>query len=69
MRFKLEIQLGNDAMKTRRHIREALQSVRAQLVTRGPPAGIIRDVNGSSVGAWTFLPNSKSEGANVPLDD
>ena len=49
--FTLAITLGNDAMKTRTDINRALREVIAQN-KRGVSGGIIRDVNGNTVGEW-----------------
>lgn len=59
MKFVLEIELGNDAMRTRQHIAEALKKVASKLTTF--PTGQIRedeqslrDVNGNRVGFFGF---------------
>ena len=54
MTFTLKIKLGNDAMRTGSHIAGALRAVTANLfrpLHRGD-SGIIRDINGNTVGEW-----------------
>ena len=52
--FKLEIQLGNDAMRTPANVSAALKEV-CHRMPKGAEAGIIRDVNGNTVGSWEFV--------------
>ncbi len=61
MRFTLEIELGNDAMRSGAHLETALHQigtrVRAALpgvITR-EDEGRIRDVNGNTVGSWKVV--------------
>lgn len=52
-KFTLEIELGNDAMRTYQDIREVLQMVTKG--RHGPKIGDgnnIRDLNGNTVGRW-----------------
>lgn len=58
MKFELEIELGNDAMKTPRNVGRALKEVAAKLTregfgqkcANGTCAESIRDINGNTVG-------------------
>jgi hypothetical protein len=62
MKFELEIELGNDAMKTPRHVRQALQEVITKLkadgfgqkCANGTCAESIRDQNGNTVGYYKY---------------
>lgn len=62
MKFRLEIELGNDAMRDTDHVSNALKSV-AKLLDYNDVAdcdklsdydrkGLIRDDNGNTVGKW-----------------
>jgi hypothetical protein len=53
MKFKLEISLGNDAMKSSEDIIGALKYVEAKLQRNSE--GKILDLNGNSVGKWEFV--------------
>ena len=50
-RFRLVIDLGNDEMRTRKHIAGALRSV-AYKLENGHESGKIRDENGNTVGEF-----------------
>jgi hypothetical protein len=60
MTFKLEIELGNDAMRSRVHVADALQHVarglhvayRTEKEFRNETGRKIFDINGNSVGTW-----------------
>lgn len=57
MRFTLEIELGNDAMRTPADLAGALQDLAGDLENApgtepAPSAGVIRDMNGNRVGHW-----------------
>ena len=54
MRFTLEIQLGNDAVQTSADIAEILRRVSSQ-VSIADETDTIRDINGNTVGRWTFV--------------
>lgn len=54
MRFKLEIELGNDAMQTPMDVAMALTSLADRLTASPPTEGVIRDENGNPVGRWSF---------------
>lgn len=55
--FKLKIRLGNAAMESPTDVRVALQTVIQKLQdAAGQQTGIIRDLNGNTVGQWTFIP-------------
>lgn len=56
--FRIEIELGNDAMRTDAHIAQKLRelaktSVMANLANNGEERKI-RDANGNTVGKWGF---------------
>jgi hypothetical protein len=56
-KFTLEITLGNDAMRTRTDIEQALRELGQNLRYMSDPpesgdSGKIMDVNGNSVGKW-----------------
>ena len=54
--FKLEIELGNDEMRLRRHVATALRDVANSIgANRTAKYGRIRDVNGNTVGKWEFV--------------
>lgn len=56
-KFTLEIQLGNDAMKTPAHVADALAKVTKQvphiIMLKGGTVKIL-DENGNSVGSWKY---------------
>ena len=56
MTFTLTIELGNDAMQTRRDIESALRKIGQLKYMSDPPAegddGKIMDENGNTVGKW-----------------
>lgn len=52
MIFKLEIQMGNDAMRDERDIASALIRLSDTLVQGESRGGGVRDANGNGVGAW-----------------
>lgn len=54
MRLVLEIRLGNDAMQDGRDVIRALRGLIEREVFETDQAGIIRDLNGNSVGAWSY---------------
>lgn len=49
--FKLEIEIGNDAMQTTDDVADALRDV-LLVLDNGGTYGIIRDLNGNTVGRW-----------------
>jgi len=55
-RFVVEIELGNEAMATPRDIAEALTRLAERLkqIDGDPGEGVIRDINGNTVGRYTF---------------
>ncbi len=59
MRFTLEIELGNEAMRTFDHVADALYGVRQLMQGLDEPdspcSSIIRDVNGNTVGMWEVV--------------
>lgn len=56
MKFKLEIELGNDAMQSGRDVADALNNVAFQLqdvtMRLEEMGGMVVDENGNTVGAW-----------------
>lgn len=69
MRLVIEIEMGNDAMKTGTHAGTALLDlaghIRHEIGRREPTyrdEGKIRDVNGNTVGFWRFDPSPGDEG-------
>lgn len=61
MKFKIDIELGNDAMQTECHVAALLSEVAKKLRSRvirlssdvgDYPSGALRDVNGNKVGNW-----------------
>lgn len=50
--FKLKVELGDDAMRTRADVIEALEEV-CGAVDGGGLTGAVRDLNGNTVGRWT----------------
>ena len=52
-KFTLEIEMGNDAMRTPLQVSAAIGIVRTAIAA-GRSDGIIRDVNGNTVGRWGF---------------
>jgi hypothetical protein len=58
--FKLEIQLGNAAMRSSEDVAAALRAV-SEKVDAGDTAGIVRDANGNTVGRWTLQNGRRDE--------
>jgi hypothetical protein len=58
--FRLEIKLGNDAMQTPGDVSNALRDAAIKLGSfgdwNGDDSGIIRDLNGNTVGTWEVTP-------------
>jgi len=56
MKFALEIEMGNEAMRTRAHLATALREAAKQVAVDGRAGsdGIIRDINGNTVGYWNL---------------
>ena len=58
MRFTIDIELGNDAMRSRNHVANALRKIADKLIDAEIHAlhieqsGKIMDLNGNSVGLW-----------------
>lgn len=61
MKFRLEIELGNDAMRTGADVADALRGVahRIDSLSETPkemgPAGMVYDANGNAVGDWVVV--------------
>jgi len=51
--FSLHIRLGNDGMRTREDVADVLH-LACTLVLIGSDTASIRDVNGNTVGRWTY---------------
>jgi hypothetical protein len=54
--FKLEIEIGNDAMQTPEDIARALRIVALNLEIKGAYNGLIIDGNGNCSGRFEFIP-------------
>jgi len=53
--FSIKIELGNDAMRTRRDVVRVLRELAATIDDGSKrEEGKIRDANGNSVGSWSF---------------
>lgn len=52
MKFVLEIELGNDAMRSCYHVAKALHDITKRLKDTGDMEGKIRDINGNTVGSF-----------------
>lgn len=50
--FRLEVELGNEAMQTVEDVAQALEDRVMEALLRGEPEGRIRDTNGNTVGRW-----------------
>lgn len=61
MKFNLTIELGNDLMRTSRHLKKALAGVGERVMAAIPQvinreeSGRIRDDNGNTVGEWNVV--------------
>lgn len=54
-KFTLTIELGNDAMRTRKAVARTLADIVAdRILTTKDKEGRIRDTNGNTVGHWKF---------------
>jgi hypothetical protein len=51
-RFTLEIELGNAAMQTREDVGDALFRLAVTLTQTSRLEGIVKDLNGNTVGVW-----------------
>ena len=51
MTFKLEIEMGNDAMRDYTNVADALKQIASEL---RPGEGRVRDANGNTVGHWRW---------------
>ena len=52
MKFTLEIELGNDAMRTANDVANALDRIADEVLFVGLTGRAIRDTNGNTVGKW-----------------
>ncbi len=59
MKFKMEIELGNDEMRTIAHLTRAVKKTAEKMSTYAKPlvgeGGGILDVNGNIVGRWEIV--------------
>jgi hypothetical protein len=53
-KFTVTIELGNDAMRTRKAVARTLGLVADNMVQTREKSGRIRDTNGNTVGEWKF---------------
>ena len=53
-KFKLEIEMGNDAMQSGFDVAQALKLEVIPRLTDGYLAGVIFDINGNKVGGWVL---------------
>ncbi len=58
-KFTLSIELGNVAMATTEMVADALRAVADRVTAQD--AGIIRDINGNTVGEWEFEEDSDDD--------
>jgi hypothetical protein len=58
MKFTVEIEMGNAAMETREDVADALSMV-SLMVREGQESGKVRDINGNTVGKFTFTREGK----------
>jgi hypothetical protein len=54
MEFKVDIKSRNDAMTGKNSVQEILEEIVVEL-DAGEDSGMIRDVNGNTVGNWSYL--------------
>jgi hypothetical protein len=59
-KFRLEIDLGNAGMRNERHLAEAVAGVATKLEW-GETTGLIRDVNGNTVGRYELKEDPDGE--------
>ena len=53
-KFTLTIELGNDAMRTRKAVARTIRTLGETVLQTRETEGKIRDVNGNTVGQWKF---------------
>ncbi len=68
MQFTLQIELGNDVMRTREDVARALKETIARL-QRGHENSKIRDLNGNVVGEWSYENEVEVDGAYEEDED
>ena len=56
--FTLSIELGNVAMASAEMVADALHAVATRVQHGGQDSGLIRDINGNTVGEWAFEEDS-----------
>ena len=64
--FTLSIELGNVAMASAEMVSDALRAVADRVTAQD--AGIIRDINGNTVGEWAFEENADDDEDYEPSD-
>lgn len=60
-KFTLMIELGNDGMKSREDVADAILVASYQLTGSRERGGLILDVNGNSVGHWRLIVRKEKE--------
>ena len=53
-KFTINIELGNDAMRTRKAVSRILAIISDNILQTTSDEGRIRDTNGNTVGTWKF---------------
>ena len=65
--FTLSIELGNVAMASAEMVSDALRAVADRVTAQD--AGIIRDINGNTVGEWAFEEDADDDYEDTERDD
>ena len=71
-KFTLSIELGNVAMATTEMVADALRATADRVDGAGhgaQDAGIIRDINGNTVGEWAFEEDADDDYEDTERDD
>ncbi len=66
-KFTLSIELGNVAMATTEMVADALRATADRVTAQD--AGIIRDINGNTVGEWAFEEDADDDYEDTERDD
>jgi len=66
-KFTLSIELGNVAMASAEMVADALRAVADRVTAQD--AGIIRDINGNTVGEWAFEEDADDDYEDTERDD
>lgn len=67
-KFKLEIELGNDAMRKTWEVGDAIESAMAHQATdrlKVGDTGRIMDINGNKVGSWKVVEEKEKKGTGA----